>query len=90
MSQYQMGPIESRFADLIWEKAPVTAAELARETEALLGWKKTTKMPLRMEGAGQGVKALRETHRRNTDGTFYSPPTPPIKKSDANMTKHSI
>ena len=42
MSQYQMGPIESRFADLIWEKAPVTAAELARETEALLGWKKTT------------------------------------------------
>ena len=42
MSQYQMGPIESRFADLIWGKAPVTAAELARETEALLGWKKTT------------------------------------------------
>lgn len=42
MVQYQMGAVESRFADLIWQKEPVTAAELAKEAESLLGWKKTT------------------------------------------------
>ncbi len=42
MNHYQMGAVESRFADLIWQKAPVTAAELSKEAESLLGWKKTT------------------------------------------------
>jgi len=42
MSDYQMGAIESRFADVIWQNEPVTAAELAKKSEALLGWKKTT------------------------------------------------
>ncbi len=42
MSDYQMGAIESRFADIIWQNEPITAAELAKRSEALLGWKKTT------------------------------------------------
>ena len=42
MSERQMGAVEARFADIIWNHAPVTAAQLAKYAEAELGWKKTT------------------------------------------------
>lgn len=42
MKQYQMGAIESRFADIIWEHEPISSAELAKRSEELLAWKKTT------------------------------------------------
>lgn len=42
MPEMQMGVIESRFADIIWRKEPLTAVQLARLAEAELGWKKTT------------------------------------------------
>lgn len=42
MNDLQLGAIESRFADIIWDREKITAAELAREGFALLGWKKTT------------------------------------------------
>ena len=42
MPEMQMGAIEARFADIIWSRAPLTAAELARLAQGELGWKKTT------------------------------------------------
>ena len=42
MSDYQMGAIESRFADIIWENEPLSSAELARRSEEVLRWKKST------------------------------------------------
>ncbi len=42
MKQYQMGVIEARFADIIWENEPLSSAELAKRSEELLSWKKTT------------------------------------------------
>lgn len=42
MGDIQMGAIESRFADIIWENEPITSAELARRADAQLSWKKTT------------------------------------------------
>lgn len=42
MSDLQMGTNETKFANLIWENEPITSSELARQSEALLGWKKTT------------------------------------------------
>lgn len=42
MSDYQMGPIESRFADLIWQNEPIFSTELAKRSEQLLKWKKST------------------------------------------------
>ena len=42
MNDYQMGAVESRFADLIWENEPISSAELARRSDALLSWKKST------------------------------------------------
>lgn len=42
MSDYQMGAIESRFADIIWENEPISSTELAKRSEELLTWKKST------------------------------------------------
>ena len=42
MSQLQMGAIESRFADIIWNNEPLSTVELVKLSEAELNWKKTT------------------------------------------------
>ena len=42
MSDYQMGTVESRFADIIWENEPITSTLLSKQAESLLGWKKST------------------------------------------------
>ena len=42
MSELQMGAIESRFADIIWENEPISTVELVKFSEAKLKWKKTT------------------------------------------------
>ncbi len=39
---YSMGVIESRFAEIIWQNEPISSTELAKSSEALLGWKKST------------------------------------------------
>lgn len=39
---YQMGVVESKFADLIWENEPISSTELSKRSEELLGWKKST------------------------------------------------
>lgn len=42
MQDYQMGAIESRFADFIWENEPISSTELSRRSETMFGWKKST------------------------------------------------
>ena len=42
MPEKTMGAVERRFADLIWDNEPITAAELARLADRELSWKKTT------------------------------------------------
>ncbi len=42
MSDYQMGVVESRFADIIWENEPISSSQLAKYSEELLKWKKST------------------------------------------------
>ena len=42
MSELRTGSAEARFAALIWEKEPLSSGELAKECEAVFGWKKTT------------------------------------------------
>lgn len=37
-----MGVVESRFADIVWEHAPLSTAELVRLCEQQLEWKRTT------------------------------------------------
>ena len=42
MQEIQLGMIESRFADMIWEAVPVKTSELVKMAEAAFGWKRTT------------------------------------------------
>lgn len=42
MSDYQMGAIESQFADIIWENEPISSTELSKRSEELFKWKKST------------------------------------------------
>ena len=42
MNDQQMGAVESRFADLIWEKEPISSTELAKRSEEIFNWKKST------------------------------------------------
>ena len=42
MSDYQMGAVESKFADIIWENEPISSTELSKRSEEILKWKKST------------------------------------------------
>ena len=42
MSDIQLGVAESRFADIIWEKEPLSSGELVKISEELFSWKKST------------------------------------------------
>ena len=42
MAEIQLGAVEARFADIIWEREPVTCAELFKLASADLKWIRTT------------------------------------------------
>lgn len=42
MSELQLGVIEAKFADIIWQNEPVQSSELVKMCESELGWKKST------------------------------------------------
>ena len=42
MQPYKLGEMEQKFADLIWENAPVASGELVKLSEKAFDWKRTT------------------------------------------------
>ena len=42
MKEMKLGPIESRFADIIWQNEPIPSGELVKICEKELTWKKPT------------------------------------------------
>ena len=42
MNEVRLGAIEARFADIVWERAPLSTAELIKLCEAEFKWKRTT------------------------------------------------
>ncbi len=42
MGEVQLGAAEARFAEIIWQKEPVTSSELVKLGEKELNWKRTT------------------------------------------------
>ena len=42
MSEYKLGAVEARFADMIWVQEPVSSGELAKLAQQELTWKKST------------------------------------------------
>ena len=42
MGTVNLGPVESRFSDLIWARAPVSSTQLVHLAQEQLEWKKST------------------------------------------------
>ena len=42
MEELRLGAVEARFADIVWENAPLTTKELVTICERELAWKRTT------------------------------------------------
>ena len=42
MAELHLGAVEARFADLIWDNAPLSSAELVKLAAQALTWKKST------------------------------------------------
>ncbi|MBQ9617237.1 MAG: BlaI/MecI/CopY family transcriptional regulator [Oscillibacter sp.] len=42
MKEITLGEVEARFADIVWNNAPLTSGELVRICERELNWKKPT------------------------------------------------
>lgn len=42
MEQCKLGEMEQRFADMIWENAPIASGQLAKMCADAFGWKRTT------------------------------------------------
>ena len=42
LMEFQLGVIEARYADMIWEYEPVTSSELVKMTAVEFNWKRTT------------------------------------------------
>ncbi len=55
MADLQMGAIESRFADIIWQNEPISSTELAKRSEEELTWKKTTSFTVLKRLCNKGI-----------------------------------
>ncbi len=42
MEQYKLGDMETHFAKIIWDRAPISSGELVKICETELNWKKST------------------------------------------------
>lgn len=42
MAEMKLAPVESRFADLIWQNEPLPSSQLVKLAEQTLEWKKST------------------------------------------------
>ena len=42
MSEIRLGAVEARFADLVWQNAPITTLELVKLCKSELEWARTT------------------------------------------------
>lgn len=65
MADIQLGAVESRFADIIWENEPVSSGDVVKMAEAALGWKKSTTFTVLRRLCEKGIF-------RNEKGTVTS------------------
>ncbi|MBQ6292917.1 MAG: BlaI/MecI/CopY family transcriptional regulator [Lachnospiraceae bacterium] len=65
MSDYKLGEVETRFAELIWENEPLGSGELVKLCAEKLGWKKSTTYTVLKKLCEKG-------YFRNEDGTVTS------------------
>lgn len=57
MEPYKLGEMEQRFADMIWERAPVASGALAKLCGEAFGWKRTTSYTMLKRLCERGIFA---------------------------------
>ena len=62
MGDMRLGAVEARFAQIIWENAPVSTGELVKLAQEVLSWKRTTTYTVLKRLCERGLFEL-------TDGT---------------------
>ena len=67
MAEIQLGVVEARYADIIWEHEPVSSSELVKLTEEAFHWKRTTAHNVLRRLCDKGLF-------RNDNGTVTSLP----------------
>lgn len=55
MDPYSLGEVEGRFADLVWEHAPLPTKMLIALCQQELGWKRTTTYTVLKKFIGRGI-----------------------------------
>lgn len=55
IANLNLGAVESRFADIIWDNEPISSTELAKQSEALLQWKKSTSFTVLKRLCDKGI-----------------------------------
>ncbi|NLT15720.1 MAG: BlaI/MecI/CopY family transcriptional regulator [Clostridiales bacterium] len=65
MEDYKLGVMETRFAELIWDNAPISSGELVKLCEKELDWKKSTTYTMLRRLCDRGIF-------QNSDSTVSS------------------
>ena len=65
MSEFKLGAVESRFADLIWQNEPITSGNLVKLAKDTLNWQKSTTYTVLKRLCERGIF-------RNENGTVTS------------------
>lgn len=60
MPEIRLGMVESRFADIIWENAPLTTRELVALCAKELNWKRTTTYTVLKKLCDRGIFAAKD------------------------------
>ena len=60
MGDMRLGAVETRFAQIIWENAPVSTGELVKLAQERLSWKRTTTYTVLKRLCERGIFALTE------------------------------
>lgn len=55
MADLQMGSVESRFADIIWQNEPISSSELVNKSEEQFNWKKSTTFTVLKRLCNKGI-----------------------------------
>lgn len=60
MTDYKLGVVESRFADIIWENEPLSTKELVALCEKELLWKRTTTYTILKKLSEHGIFQMKD------------------------------
>ena len=68
MNEIRLGAIESRFADIVWERAPLSTAELIKICESEFDWKRTTTYTVLKRLSERGIFKYRRASQKRRQG----------------------